>query len=64
MCNEGYASSLAAATLVDLGITGATDLVGGYRAWPLRRGADPGPDGADRVAGVPRLGPCRVTRPS
>ena len=33
VCNEGYASSLAAATLVDLGITGATDLVGGYRAW-------------------------------
>ena len=33
VCNEGYASSLAAATLVDLGITDATDLVGGYRAW-------------------------------
>jgi rhodanese-related sulfurtransferase len=33
VCNEGYASSLAAATLVDLGITEATDLVGGYRAW-------------------------------
>jgi rhodanese-related sulfurtransferase len=33
VCNEGYASSLAAATLVDLGVTRATDLVGGYRAW-------------------------------
>ena len=33
VCNEGYASSLAAATLVDLGIGGATDLVGAYRAW-------------------------------
>ncbi len=33
VCNEGYASSLAAATLVDLGIADATDLVGGYRAW-------------------------------
>lgn len=32
-CNEGYSSSLAAAALQDLGITGATDLVGGYRAW-------------------------------
>jgi rhodanese-related sulfurtransferase len=31
-CNEGYASSLAAATLRDLGID-ATDLNGGYRAW-------------------------------
>ena len=33
VCNEGYASSLAAATLVDLGVSRATDLVGGYRAW-------------------------------
>lgn len=32
-CNDGYQSSLAAATLLDLGVDGATDLVGGYRAW-------------------------------
>lgn len=32
-CNEGYSSSLAAATLRELGVDGATDLVGGYRAW-------------------------------
>jgi rhodanese-related sulfurtransferase len=32
-CNEGYASSLAAAALLDLGITRATDLIGGFRAW-------------------------------
>ena len=32
-CNEGYASSLAAVTLQDLGLVNATDLVGGYRAW-------------------------------
>jgi rhodanese-related sulfurtransferase len=32
-CNEGYASSLAAATLQALGIHRATDLVGGFRAW-------------------------------
>ena len=31
VCNEGYASSLAAAALVDLGLR-ATDLAGGYRA--------------------------------
>ena len=31
VCNEGYASSLAAASLVDLGVD-ATDLEGGYRA--------------------------------
>lgn len=33
VCNEGFASSLAAATLLDLGLTDATDLIGGYRAW-------------------------------
>jgi rhodanese-related sulfurtransferase len=33
MCNEGYASSLAAETLRRLGLRRATDLVGGYRAW-------------------------------
>ena len=33
VCNEGYASSLAAATLRALGARRATDLVGGYRAW-------------------------------
>ena|SRR5579875_2585766 len=33
VCNEGYASSLAAATLRDLGVHRATDLVGGFRAW-------------------------------
>lgn len=32
-CNEGYASSLAAATLQRLGIRRATDLIGGFRAW-------------------------------
>jgi len=33
VCNEGYASSLAAATLRQVGLPRATDLVGGYRAW-------------------------------
>jgi rhodanese-related sulfurtransferase len=33
MCNEGYASSLAAATLQELGFAGATDLDGGFQAW-------------------------------
>jgi rhodanese-related sulfurtransferase len=32
LCNEGYASSLAAATLRDLGLD-ATDVDGGYQAW-------------------------------
>jgi rhodanese-related sulfurtransferase len=33
MCNEGYQSSLAAATLQDLGFERATDLAGGFQAW-------------------------------
>jgi rhodanese-related sulfurtransferase len=33
VCNEGYSSSLAAATLVDLGLVNATDLEGGFQAW-------------------------------
>ncbi|MEU0785299.1 rhodanese-like domain-containing protein [Streptomyces sp. NPDC006173] len=32
-CNEGYASSLAAASLRQLGLHRATDLVGGFQAW-------------------------------
>jgi rhodanese-related sulfurtransferase len=32
MCDEGYQSSLAAATLRDLGLD-ATDLAGGFQAW-------------------------------
>jgi rhodanese-related sulfurtransferase len=46
VCDEGYQSSLAAATLQDLGFTRATDLVGGFRAWraaglPVERAAAP-----------------------
>src|SRR5436305_4776305 len=33
VCDEGYGSSLAAATLQDLGLKNATDLAGGYQAW-------------------------------
>lgn len=33
VCSEGYSSSLAAASLQDLGLRNATDLDGGYRAW-------------------------------
>lgn len=33
VCDEGYSSSLAAATLRRLGVAGATDLVGGFQAW-------------------------------
>jgi rhodanese-related sulfurtransferase len=33
ICNEGYTSSLAAAALQDLGLSRATDVIGGYQAW-------------------------------
>jgi rhodanese-related sulfurtransferase len=33
MCDEGYQSSLVAATLKRLGFARATDLVGGFQAW-------------------------------
>jgi rhodanese-related sulfurtransferase len=33
VCSEGYASSLAAASLQDLGLANATDLAGGFQAW-------------------------------
>jgi rhodanese-related sulfurtransferase len=44
VCSEGYSSSLAAASLQDLGLHRATDLDGGFRAWqaaglPTRSGS-------------------------
>jgi rhodanese-related sulfurtransferase len=46
VCNEGYSSSLAARDLHRLGVRGATDLIGGFRAWaaaglPIRAGGTP-----------------------
>jgi rhodanese-related sulfurtransferase len=32
-CNEGYQSSLAAATLQRFGFAAATDVIGGFQAW-------------------------------
>jgi rhodanese-related sulfurtransferase len=47
VCSEGYTSSLAAASLQDLGLLRATDLIGGFRAWaaaglPTEPGQGPG----------------------
>jgi rhodanese-related sulfurtransferase len=44
MCSEGYTSSLAAASLQDLGLANATDLAGGFAAWA--------------AAGLPVTHPC------
>lgn len=45
VCADGYSSSLAAATLHDLGFGHATDVIGGFTAWaaaglPLEPAAD------------------------
>jgi rhodanese-related sulfurtransferase len=42
VCNEGFSSSLAAATLRQLGCGRATDLVDGFQGW-LRAGGRPEP---------------------
>ncbi|MEU8198562.1 rhodanese-like domain-containing protein [Microbispora amethystogenes] len=42
ICSEGYTSSLAAASLHDLGLTRSSDVVGGFVAW--------------RAAGLPATG--------
>jgi rhodanese-related sulfurtransferase len=36
VCSDGYSSSLAAESLQRIGLSRATDLVGGYRAWRVR----------------------------
>jgi len=33
ICNQGFSSSLAAASLLDLGLTNVTDVIGGFEAW-------------------------------
>ncbi len=33
ICHQGYSSSLAAASLQDLGLVNATDVIGGFEAW-------------------------------
>ena len=52
--SAGYASSLAAASLSDLGYDRAADLVGGYQAWRAwfthRHGPGPQAEGIDPEA--------------
>ena len=54
VCNEGYSSSLAAATLRRLGID-ATDLAGGYQAWLSWRRAQPSPEISISLPGLRNL---------
>jgi len=48
-CDEGYSSSLAAASLQALGLSNATDVIGGFQAW--------------RAAGLPVAKPAKPSRP-
>jgi len=50
MCSAGYTSSLAAASLQDLGLANATDLAGGFQAWA--------------AAGLPVTAPAPAAHPS
>jgi rhodanese-related sulfurtransferase len=50
MCSQGYASSLAAASLQDIGLVNATDLAGGFLAW-ARAGLPGQPGTAPPAAG-------------
>ena len=59
ICDEGYQSSLAAATLQRLGLPLATDVVGGFQAWraaglPVRYGrpAEPSSEGGTECPGT------------
>ena len=55
LCDEGYQSSLAAATLQQLGFARATDVDGGFQAW-RQAGLPVTPPGAQPLApaGAPR----------
>ena len=48
LCSEGYTSSLAAASLQDLGVLRATDVIGGFRSWAAAGLAATGPLAAAR----------------
>ena len=48
-CDQGYSSSLAAASLQALGLCNATDVIGGFQAW--------------RAAGLPVARPAKPSRP-
>jgi rhodanese-related sulfurtransferase len=49
-CTEGYTSSLAAAALQELGLTLATDVIGGLEAW--REAGLPVASAAERTAAI------------
>jgi MFS family permease/rhodanese-related sulfurtransferase len=55
MCADGFSSSLAAASLQELGFRRATDLIGGFNAWQMAGlpvGPAREPDGGGRLPGM------------
>jgi rhodanese-related sulfurtransferase len=56
LCDHGYSSSLAAATLVDLGLPHVGDVIGGYEAW-LLCGLPTTTPSTDPHTGLPGAGP-------
>jgi signal transduction histidine kinase/rhodanese-related sulfurtransferase len=68
ICAEGYTSSLAAASLQDLGLALATDVIGGYQAWqaaglptarPAERAAVIAPGASPALSGTTSAGRIR-----
>jgi rhodanese-related sulfurtransferase len=55
-CQEGYTSSLAAASLQDLGFVNATDVIGGFAAW-VAAGLPWAPGGQAEVLVAPGASP-------
>jgi rhodanese-related sulfurtransferase len=55
-CADGYTSSLAAASLQDLGLHRATDMIGGFRAWTAE-GLPSAAGGAGTVTLAPGAAP-------
>jgi rhodanese-related sulfurtransferase/GNAT superfamily N-acetyltransferase len=58
ICDDGCSSTLAAATLVELGFTSAGDVVGGFAAW--REAGLPVTAGPPASGGLPGMGPPAV----
>jgi rhodanese-related sulfurtransferase len=55
LCSEGYTSSLAAAALQELGLSRATDIVGGFQAWRAAGLPSSAGDGLTRYTSTGRV---------
>jgi rhodanese-related sulfurtransferase len=65
LCDQGYSSSLAVGSLLDLGATDVTDVIGGFQAWraaglPIEWTPQPADDQVCAVCGSPVTGTTSV----